>query len=156
LTESKDGTFELTKEEKARIEEIRKVDLIGPGSISFDLLRTVDALRVQKRRAERYINLNMSAIFENKKLMDESQAKLDNKDLMDDDDTIIGLKANVRKYHTSILTLVDNILINFSDLISVVGHKDVSGKIIIDNKTFEVLLDETNQEIKELGYDLLE
>jgi len=139
-----------------RIEEIRKLDTVEPGSIGYDLFRTADSLRIQKRKAERFINLNMSAIFENHKLMSIAKLKLDDDKLMDADDTIIGIKADYRKYHTSILTLVDNILINFIELISVVDHRDGAGKIIIDRKTFEGLLDETNQEIKGLGYALLE
>ncbi len=154
--ESEVGTFKLSSAEEQRIKEVRKFDLVEPGTIGYDLLRTADSLRIQKRKAERFINLNMSAVFENYKLMKEAKLKLDNKDLMDKDDSLISLKADHRKYHTSILTMVDNILINFVELMSVVDRKDGSGKTIIDKKTFEVLLDETNQEIKRLGYDLLE
>lgn len=156
MNESKDGTFKLTDSEKSRIEEVRRKDLVEPGTVSFNLLKTIDSLRVQKRQAERYIHLNMSAIYENYKLMTKAKVKLDDKTLMTEEDTLFAVKADYRKYHTSILTLIDNILMNYSELLTVVGHKDVVGGVIIDNTTFEVMLDETNQEIKEMGYTLLE
>jgi len=153
---SKQDIMKLSDSEKLRIEEIRKIGMVEPGSVSYDLLRTNDSLRIQKRRAERVISLNMAAIYENFNLLSHAKLKIDDKKLWDKDDNEFKLKANVRKYHTSILTLIDNLLIAFSELIGVVDHKDVVGNVIINKKDFEVLLDETNMEIKGLGYTLLE
>jgi hypothetical protein len=152
----------LTEEELHRLDEMKKLDSVKPGSISYKLAVHEDQLRVNLKKEKFNIKKIMWNIRNAKDQIERARFQLSSGDItetignsgiiMNQDE----LTTHIKYMEWTQLGEIQGITPILLRIRGIVGHIDVERKVIMEEKEFDKYVQEIEAEVKELGFDIFQ